>query len=325
MRPLADLLPHNQEQVKETLARQRELAEKRRNDFLPTSQCTKPKKKINEDCPICKGQVLYLVQYPNGRMEMQTCPNCADMSKTSGLSEFELNLTIDSIVEIGDKTGSHAVLKAAAQYIIDGRGATFINVFGTTGNAKSLWAKSIIATLCRNGILSHYTRGRTVEKSLFGDSGDENAKANRPGVDFYSRIKALVVDEAHAMNWRSSWVAAGLQEILDSRYEASMQPSGRKRQLTILISQIDPIDWAPDWLLDRLRQGSHAIPWTSSEVPVCLQERPCPRCGDGVMRYNGKWLACECGHDRDVEIFFPFRDMADSARPIMPVVTHGGW
>ena len=257
-------------------------------------------------------------------MEMQTCPNCADMSKTSGLSEFELNLTIDSIVEIGDKTGSHAVLKVAAQYIVDGRGATFINVFGTTGNAKSLWAKSIIATLCRNGILSHYTRGRTVEKSLFGDSGDENAKANRPGVDFYSRIKALVIDEAHAMNWRSSWVAAGLQEILDSRYEASMQPSGRKRQLTILISQIDPKDWAPDWLLDRLRQGSHAIPWTNSEVPLCLQERPCPRC-DGVMHYNGKYLACECGHDRDVEIFFPFRDMADSARPIMPVVTHGGW
>ena len=108
MRPLADLLPHNQEQVKETLARQRELAEKRRNDFLPTSQCTKPKKKTNEECPICKGQVLYMLQYPNGRMEMQTCPNCADTSKTSGLSETGI-INLEKALRAHDRLGGHIV------------------------------------------------------------------------------------------------------------------------------------------------------------------------------------------------------------------------
>lgn len=261
----------------------------------------------------------------NGTYRIETCPSCGEFSQPNGLQPHERNLSVDALSNLGDKTGSIDVLSVAARFIIDGKGATFASVFGTTGNAKSLWAKIIVAELTRNRIASYYARGRTVEKALFGE-GDPERKADRPGIDFYSRIRALVVDEAHAMNWRNEWVAAGLQEILDARYEMSTSPNGYTRQLTILISQIDPRQWAPDWLLDRLRAGANAIPWTSEVVPPCLRDRPCPRCG-GQMEYvkDGHYLACECGHDRDVEIFFPFHDLADSARPILPSVTHKGW
>lgn len=274
-------------------------------------------------CQTCNDQKFVLVEYPRSKFEIEPCPKCADLSLHNGLQLHEKSIGLHNLLEIGDPTGSHEVLRVAAEYIIAGRGATFVCVFGTTGNAKSLWAKIIVAELCRSRIAAHYARGRTVEKSLFGD-GDPESRAQRPGIDFYSRIRALVIDEAHAMNWRNEWVANGLQEILDARYEASMSPNGCQRQLTILISQIDPKDWAPAWLYDRLRVGTHAIPWVSEDVPQCLRSRPCPRCG-GTMTYTGNYLACDCGHEREVEIFFPFHDLADSVRPILPPLTHRGW
>ena len=234
--------------------------------------------------------------------------------------------------DLPDKSGSIQVLRVAAEYIIEGRGAMFATVFGDTGTAKSLWAKIIVASLCRKGVQARYTRARAIEGSLFQTNRDDDTGKtsetiiNRPKLDTLANVRALVIDEAHTVNWKNHWVSAGLQELLDMRYERANTDNPKIRQLTIFIAQHDPKDWAPDYLLDRMRQGSFAIPWQGESVPSCLSSRPCPVCGDEMkLDEKGSFLLCECGHDRDVEIFWPFKDMANSARPIMPAVELEGW
>lgn len=284
-----------------------------------------------------------------GRQEkssVEPCPHCTDLTLNNGLLKHEQNLTIDALLDLSDTTGSIEVLRTSAQHIIDGHGATFATVYGDTGSAKSLWAKIIVASLCRNGVQARYTRGVEVEQALFRVNMEENGNAgkiisHRPGIETLARIRALVIDEAQTINWRNEWISKGIQEVLDRRYERATAGSPQYRQLTIFVAQHDPKEWAPDYLYDRMRQGTFSIPWTG-DVPECLQHRPCPACG-GVMEYNGEYVACtnnteyrslhgtedngiaDCYHSYDTEIFWPFKDMAKSARPIMPARKFNGW
>lgn len=258
---------------------------------------------------------------------LEPCPLCADFTARNGLLDGEQSLTIDAILNLMDKTGSTQVLKKAAETIISGLGATFATVYGDTGSAKSLWAKIIVASLCRNKVQARYMRGREIEQSLFDfDNEDSSGRTivRQSGIDVLSTVKALVIDEVQGINWKSQWIGAGIQKLLDMRYERALSESPSQRQVTIFIAQHDPREWAPDYLYDRMRQGTFSISWTEESVPECLQKRPCPVC-KGVMAFNGEYLVCSCGYDRDVEIFWPFHDMAMSARPIMPARQFGGW
>lgn len=284
------------------------------------------------ECPNCKGMgytmVVAMTRSGERQKAIEPCPVCKDFTKRNGLLAHEQGLTVGSMLDLLDTTGSINVLRVSAEYIIAGLGATFATVYGDTGSAKSLWAKIIVATLCRNGIHARYTRGRDVEQSLFSfDEEDKSGRMTlrRTGIDTLGAVRALVIDEAHAINWKSQWISAGIQELLDMRYERAAAESPENRQLTIFVAQHDPKEWAPDYLYDRMRQGTFSIPWTERVVPECLQHRSCPACGAG-MEFNGEFLVCPtCEHERDVEIFWPFCDMAKSARPIMPSLKFGGW
>lgn len=222
---------------------------------------------------------------------------------------------------MGDKTGSMGVLRVAGRAIVGGQGAPFATVYGRTGNAKSLWGRIIVAQLCKAGVQAHYTRAKVIENNLFVRDGDTEF-VEKARNDFYLRTQALVIDEAQGINWRNQWISDTLQPLFDARYEAAKESNSAVRKITVFIAQTDPEDWAPSWLLDRMRQGSFALAWPEGEqAPECLRKRACPNCGQAmtlVSADNEEYMACECGMDRPLEIFWPFHDMADSARPIMP-------
>lgn len=257
----------------------------------------------------------------DGRSELAACPKCRDLTKTSGLTAEQHRLTWAALRDMEDKTGSMLVLRYAGRHIVDGTGAPFASVYGNTGNAKSLWGRIIVAELCRNGVQAHYTRAKVIERGIFRHDGESEVVEKAQG-DLYMRVQALVIDEAQGINWRNQWISDTLQPLFDSRYEAAKEPNPAERKITVFISQLDPAEWAPDWLLDRMRQGSWAIPWPANEpAPDCLKQRACPRCGKAMrlMSADGEeYMACACELERPLEIFWPFRDMAGSARPIMP-------
>lgn len=340
MEPISSLLPQALPQRTNGahLPQQQPLAETKQRNYLPTITSTPVKTKRSEpECPTCKGLGYTQIIAAKGYQEKQyiePCNACTDFTKRNGLMPQEQNLKISAMLDLADKSGSINVLRIAAENIINGNGAMFATVFGDTGSAKSLWAKIIVASLCRNGVQALYTRGHAVEQSLFTDEdGVAKNEIQRPTLDWLARVRALVIDEAHAINWKNHWIGNGLQELLDMRYERATSEIPKLRQLTIFVCQHDPQGWAPDYLYDRMRQGEFAIPW-DGDTPECLRSRPCPACG-GTMRHNGEYLLCGriengqlvdgCGHDRDVEIFWPFKDLAKSARPIMPSRKFDGW
>lgn len=257
----------------------------------------------------------------DGRQELATCPHCRDLTKTSGLTPEQHKLTWAALRDMEDKTGSMVVLRYAGRQIAQGIGAPFATVYGNTGNAKSIWGRIIVAELCRSGVQAHYTRAKIIERGIFRHDGESEVIERAQG-DLYRRVQALVVDEAQGINWRNDWINSTLQPLFDARYEAAKESSPTARQITVFISQFDPAEWAPDWLLDRMRQGTWALPWPASEpTPDCLKRRTCPRCNKPMnyMSADGEeFMACGCGLERPLEIFWPFHDLADSARPIMP-------
>lgn len=272
-------------------------------------------------CEVCRGQVFYVKVRADGRSELATCLKCRDLTKTSGLTPEQHRFTWSALRDLEDKTGSMAVLRYAGRQIVAGAGAPFATVYGNTGNAKSLWGRVIVAELCRNGVQAHYTRAKVIERGIFRHDGETEVIEKAQG-DLYRRVQALVVDEAQGINWKSQWINDTLQPLFDARYEAAKETNPAEREITLFLSQFDPTEWAPDWLLDRMRQGTWALPWPANEpTPECLKQRNCPRCGKAMRHVSAdgdEFMACGCGVERSIEVFWPFHDLADSARPIMP-------
>lgn len=216
----------------------------------------------SHNCPRCGGNGWFTFDpgdpdIPAWEWPLRRCPNCVNLLELSGLKGEERKATISSI------RGSrpvHTVLRVTAGAIVQ-NAMGFCTVYGSTGTAKSLWAQAIVTGLCGRGIRSKYVHGKAVEQSLF--RRDENNKGFVAGEqrEFLCDVQALVVDEADKINWKSEWVSGELSDLFDRRFRLVDHPDIHQRKITVLVSQYHPQEWAPDFLLSRIRDHRSAVPW----------------------------------------------------------------
>jgi hypothetical protein len=218
----------------------------------------------------------------------------------------------------GDVDGFHAVLRRAGQTIV-AQAMGFATIYAHTGTAKSRWARALTVGLCGKGIPTRYVHGKDLEKALFGEG--EGRELDTIARDMHQNIQALIVDEADKINWKNEWIGAEMSHLFDARYRNAAQPSPLDRQITVFVAQYHPREWAPDFLLSRITDGSFAIPWPDDLIPpTSITKRPCNRlrCA-GTMIYNGQICICDqCGSQRLAEIYWPFEIRTGDMRQVLP-------
>lgn len=234
------------------------------------------------DCPRCRGLGYFILDVPLHHEQFGKaipCNDCIDLSRNNGLLADEQSYTIGKIRDIAnDPNGYGMALRVIAGAVVQ-QSRGFITVFGGTGVAKSILGKVIVAECTRRGAKSLYTTGKKMEKSLFMkmDSGNSERSVHYGIIkEQIQRTKVLVVDELQTANWKNEWVAGELQELLDERYRRAHVDDPSIRQVTVLISQYDPLangSIYPEFLQSRMRDGAHAIPWPEELiVQKCVGE-----------------------------------------------------
>lgn len=234
-------------------------------------------------CTLCGGSGWYQRDVPLSHPDFGRalrCASCTDFLRWSGLNQRERALTFADIT--GD--GPHLALRISGAAIVAQR-AGFATVYGTTGGAKSVWACAITAGLCRAGIRAQYTHGKAVEQSLFQRDDDGRGYVDGLSRERIVNVPALVVDEAHAINWKNDWIAGEMSDIFDARFRRAALGDDT-RQITVFVAQHDPREWAPDFLYSRMRSGEYAVPWPSNVPPA-----------DGVERGALRWPFCVDARD----------------------------
>ena len=243
------------------------------NESAATSPCS------DADEAACKcggkGWLLSLPVTRDGKelwnqAKPQPCTQCETVKAHCGLTDQERKLTFADIHTRDDDAKGYALALRVSAGLITDTVSGFCAVWGGTGNAKSLWAKAIIAEFVRRGIQARYAHAKAIESSLFGGNESLSSQATK---ELYMRCQVLVIDEMDKINWGSEWVSSHMSEILMHRHDRAGDGSPTERQVTIMVAQYNPIGedaWCPDYLQSRMMDGQFAHPWPDNiDAPDC--------------------------------------------------------
>jgi len=195
---------------------------------------------IKNHCPACKQE---LAPYQIEGYKGQTCKNCGTTFFTSP--------------EVNRGAATNRPMLKAASEIINGKGKGFHWFWGRCGNAKSVIGKAVVNECKLAGIGPAMYASFSDILEYIKETWDEDNKA-KESVRLRELVECpiVVIDELDKVN-ESNWLYTFRSRFLDKRYNNALY--GDKYTATVVISNLHPIQFDDEALLDRFKHGGDRI------------------------------------------------------------------
>jgi len=135
-------------------------------------------------------------------------------------------------------------MKAAASAFVENP-SSYLSIWGTNGNGKSLTAKAITCELIRRGTATIYVTAH--DMMAYVKAGIENDFSVDDRVSKLASVEVLCVDELTQVRW-TDFVTEKIETILDRRYAARLG--------TVLVMDENPTQELHRRLVSRMKSGT---------------------------------------------------------------------
>lgn len=232
-----------------------ELAERIRKahaaNELPSYDIKKPVSPCRSDCPICKGQGVFLYDVQPGHPEFNVLHPCPNKPITPGMAGIEniQDISWEDILPEGNAAEGIDAVMAAIE-----AGHGWVYLYGKPGRAKTLILQRSVKEAIERGMTAKYIEMKKLLDDL-RSSFDEDRKQESLSrkLEYLRSYRVLALDELDRFN-NTEWAQAEVFDLMNDRYKDALYG----HTVTLMAANVPPTAYEP-YLYDRIRDARFKV------------------------------------------------------------------